>query len=347
MKEKSTHTEGNILDFARDLLESRAPERVRARLEELKGLVAPMSPTRRARYARLWGEAAGHTALEALEGRTLDPISQIAFQALEDLEDEAARLPFLLPAVEPAEQTDWETLAVIADHVNSADTPETFQAAVNVFLDTIGILDGAFEQTLYCAFGIRLMEDKVLTETLASHTSSALSLWDSLRQAPSEALAIPLLWYDGEEGLFRSAAPEALVSLDTPEELREVIVIYEDAIRSVPAQERILCQQELCRSILRRAGVWLMEQGLDKEPLFRLFTRTIRQYLWGDLALLSWEKKRDNLIPPLVLRLTAALDDRKAPVPQVLSRLMKLCVGVAMDYEDPDLAWMLEGGASV
>ena len=90
-----------------------------------------------------------------------------------------------------------------------------------------------------------------------------------------------------------------------------------------------------------------MEQGLDKEPLFRLFTRTIRQYLWGDLALLSWEKKRDNLIPPLVLRLAAALDDRKAPVPQVLSRLMKLCVGVAMDYEDPDLAWMLEGGASV
>lgn len=347
MKDENIHTEGNILDFARDLLESRDPERVRARLEELKGLVAPMSPARRARYARLLGEAAGLTALEALEGRTLDPISQIAFQALEDLEDEAARLPLLLPELEPAEQTDWETLAVIADHVNSADTPETLQAAANVLLDTIGILDGAFEQTLYCAFGIRLMENKILTETLASHTSPALSLWDSLRQAPSEALAIPLLWYDGEEGLFRSAAPEALVSLSTPEELREVIVIYEDAIRSVPAQERILCQQELCRSILRRAGVWLMEQGLDKEPLFRLFTRTIRQYLWGDLALLSWEKKRDNLIPPLVLRLAAALDDRKAPVPQVLSRLMKLCVGVAMDYEDPDLAWMLEGGASV
>ena len=347
MKDENIHTEGNILDFARDLLKSRDPKVVQARLEELKGLMAPMSPARRARCARLWREAAGHTALEALEGRTLDPISQIAFQALEDLEDEAARLPFLLPAVEPAEQTDWETLAVIADHVNSADTPETFQAAANVLLDTIGILDGIFEQTLYCAFSIRLMADKILQETLHLRTSPALSLWDSLRRSPGEALAISLLWYDREAGIFCSAAPEVLASLDTPEELREVIVIYEDAIRSVPAQERILCQQELCRSILRRAGVWLMEQGLDKEPLFRLFTRTIRQYLWGDLALLSWEKKRDNLIPPLVLRLTAALDDRKAPVPQVLSRLMKLCVGVAMDYEDPDLAWMLEGGASV
>lgn len=344
MKDEDIHTEGNILGFARDLLESRDPKVVQARLEELKRLVAPMSPARRARYARILGETAEHIALEALEGQTVGPVSQIAFQALENLEDEAAQLPNLLLELEPAERPDWEALSILADHICSADTPETLRAAANVLLDTIGILDGLFEQTLYCAYGLRLMEDKILTETLASHTSPALSLWDSLRQAPSEALAIPLLWYDGEEGLFRSAAPEVLASLDTPEELREVIAVYEDAIRLIPVQERVLCQKELCRCILRRAGVWLMEQGLDKEPLFRMATRTIRQYLCGDLVLLSSDKSRDNLIPPLVLRLWAALEDQKVSVPPVLSKLLKLCVRVAMDYSEPSVAWVMEGG---
>lgn len=347
MNEENIHIRHSILGLTRDLLESRTPAVARARLEELKGVVAPLSQAQRARYARYLGEAAELTALEALKGQTIDPISQIAFQAMEDLEARAARLSLLLPALEPVGQTDWEMLAVIADHVSSADTPETFQAAVNVLLDTIGILDGAFERTLYCTYGLRLMEDKILTAALESHTSPALSLWDSLSRSPSEALAIPLLWYDGGEGLFHTAAPETLVSLRTPEELREAIAIYEDAIRSVPAQERVLCQKELCRCILRRVSTWLTEEGLDKEPCFRFFTRAVRHYLREDLDLLNLEKKRDNLRSPLALRLWAALDDRQIPVPPVINLLLKLCVRIAMDYDDPDLAWMLEGGASV
>ena len=347
MNEENIHIRHSILGLTRDLLESRTPAVVRARLGELKGIVAPLSQAERARYARYLGEAAELTALEALKGQTVDPISQIAFQAMEDLEARAARLPLLLPEPEPAEQTDWETLAAIADHVNSADTPEIFQAVVNVLLDTIAILDGIFEQTLYCAYGLRLMANKILTVALASHTSPALSLWDSLSRSHSEALAIPLLWYDGGEGLFHTAAPETLVSLRTPEELREVIAIYEDAIRSVPAEERILCRKALCRCILRRVSTWLTEEGLDKEPCFCFFDWAIRQYLWGDQTLLNLEEKRDDLLFSLALQLWAALDDRQVSVPPVIDLLLKLCVRIAMDYDDPDLAWMLEGGASV
>lgn len=346
MNKENIHTEGTFLSLAQDLLENRDPEVVRARLEELKGIVAPFSQARRARYARALGEAAEHVALEALEGQTVDPISQAAFQALEELEARSAQLPFLFleaKTVEPEKQPSVEDLTIIAARIDTADTPEIIRAATNVLLDNISAQEGLFEQTLYCVYGLRLMEDKILMETLRLRTSPALSLWEALRRSPSEALAIALLWYDGETGLFHSAAPEELASKNTPEELRKGIAIYEDALRLIPLQERILYQRELCRAILRQAGVWLMEQGLEKEPLFRLFTQIIRQYLWGDLSLLNLEEtNRDMLIPPLVLRLFKALDEQKIPVPPVLSRLLRLCIGIAMDYGAPAFTWMLE-----
>lgn len=157
-------------------------------------------------------------------------------------------------------------------------------------------------------------------------------------------MAIPLLWYDREEGLFHSAASEVLVSLDAPEKLRKAITFYEEALRPTPVQERILCQRELCRCILRQAGVWLMEQGLDQESLFRLFTQIIRQYLWGDLHLLQDQEDtdRDNLIPPLILRLSGALDKQEIPVPSVLLRLLRLCIAVAMGFSGPFPFWAME-----
>lgn len=346
MNEENIHIEGTILNLIQDLLGNRDPEVVQTRLEKLKGIVSPFSPARRARYARSLGTAAEHVALEALEGQPVDPISQAAFQALEELEGRAAQLPFLFleaePA-EPAEQPNIEDLIIIAAQIDTADSPEIIRAATNVLLDIISAQKGLFEQTLYCVYGLRLMEDKILMETLHLRTSSALSLWEALRCSPSETLAIPLLWYDGEKGLFHSAAPEELASLNTPEELRRGITIYEDALRLIPLQERILYQRELCRYILRQADIWLVEQGLDQEPLFRLFTQIIRQYLWGDLSLLNLEEtNRDTLIPPLVLRFSRALDEQEIPVPPVLSHLLKLCVGIAMDYGAPSFVWMLK-----
>lgn len=345
MYEENIHTRRSILGLTQDLLESRDREVVQTRLEELKGIAALLSSAQRARYARYLGKAAKLTALEELKGQAIEPVSQAAFQALEELEARATQLPFLFREEGLAKQPVGEDLEIIAAHIGTADAPETIQTATSVLLDTVSAQDGLCEQTLYCAYGRRLMEDKILLETLHLHTSPALSLWDSLRRSPSEALAISLLWYDRETGIFCSAAPEVLASLDTPEELWKVLAFYEAALQLAPLQERILCQRELCRCILRQASSWLMEQGLDKEPLFRLFTQVIRQYLWGDLSLLNWgNKDRDNLIPPLVLRLSGALDERNIPVPPVFSRLLKLCIAVAMDYGDPSLTQVLKEG---
>ena len=345
MYEENIHTRRSILGLTRDLLESRDPAVVQARLEELKGTVVPLSQAQRARYARYLGEAAELTALEELKGRAVEPVSQAAFRALEELEARGAQLPFLFREEGSAKQPIGEDLAIIATHIDTADAPETIQAATSVLLDTISAQTGLFEQMLYCAYGLHLMEKKILQETLHLRTSPALSLWDSLRRSPGEALAISLLWYDNETGLFCSAAPEVLASLDTPEDLRKVLAFYEAALHLAPPQERILCQRELCRCILRQAGVWLMEQGLDKEPLFRLFTQVIRQYLWGDLSLLNWENgDRDNLIPPLVRRLFKALGERSISVPPVLSALLRLCVATAEAYDGPVPVQVLKEG---
>lgn len=341
MNEENIYTEGTFLSLIQDLLENRDPEVVHARLEELKQLMLHNTRAQQARYVQLLRDLVRVAALEELVGRNMDPVSRAALSCLERLEveiDDCRPGP-----VGQNKDIEAEDLTTVAAHIDTADSPEIIRSVTIAALCTIERQEGALERKLYCAGIQRLLEEKMLTEEMRSHSSRALSLWDSLRRIPVRAMAISLLWYDEARDRFRSAAPEDLVCMDTMEELKKGLAVYEKSIQSSPLRDQMFCQRELCRSILRQAGVWLMEEGLDREPLFRSFTRTIRQYLWGELDLLKgMDPYKDNLIPPLVRRLSETLGERNIQIPPVLSTLLRLCVASAEDYDGPVPVWVLE-----